>query len=85
MAITVQVPWSNPYDHGDRWNGLLAWTLETYGLTGGRWTYSPTADYMNFHFTDESDALMFQLKTAGRRLTNEEVAVDFVGGLINGR
>jgi hypothetical protein len=39
---------------------------------------------MNFHFPDEHDALMFQLKTAGRRLTNEEVVVEFVGGLING-
>jgi len=53
-------------------------------LNGNRWTYSPTADYMNFHFSDESDALMFQLKTAGRRLTNEEMVVEFVGGLING-
>jgi hypothetical protein len=83
MAITIQVPWKNPYDHGELWNELFAWALETYGLNGDRWTYTPTVDYMNFHFPDEQDALMFQLKTAGRRLSNAEIAVDFVGGLIN--
>ena len=83
MAITIQVPWKNPYDHGDRWNELFVWALETYGLNGDRWTYTPTVDYMNFHFPDENDALLFQLKTAGRRVSNEEIAVDFIGGLIN--
>ena len=83
MAITIQVPWQNPYGHGELWNELFAWVLETYGLNGDRWRYTPTRSYMNFHFTDEQDALMFQLKTAGRRLSDQQVTVDFVGGLIN--
>jgi hypothetical protein len=85
MAITIQVPWHSPYGygHGKAWNELLAWTLETYGLNGDKWAYTPTENYMNFHFPDEQDALMFQLKTAGRRLTDEEVTVAFAGGLIN--
>ncbi len=85
MAITIQVPWQNPYDHGDMWNELLAWTMETYGLPGDRWTYTPTADYMDFHFPDEQDSIMFQLKTAGRRIEPEETTVNFVGSLINGQ
>ena len=50
MAVTVRVPWINPYGHGDAWNELLAWTLETYGFTGQRWTFRPNGDYMDFNF-----------------------------------
>lgn len=82
--ITVQVPWEDPYNKDFMWNELLAWTMETYGLPGDRWTYTPTADFMDFHFPDDNDALMFQLKTTGRRLTDNEITVNFVGSLING-
>ena len=71
MAVTIQVPWHNPHGHGEAWNELLAWTLETYGLNGGRWTYTPLRDFMHFHFSEEQDALMFQLKTAGQIVAHE--------------
>ena len=81
--ITIRVPWSDPYNHGDAWNELLAWTVETYGLPGEKVNFHPTADHMDFTFGDEKDALMFQVKTGGVRRTDEEITVDFVGGLIN--
>lgn len=68
MAITIQVPWQDPHNHGDAWNELLAWTIETFGLPGERVNFHPTAHFMNFIFDDEYDALMFQLKTAGYRI-----------------
>lgn len=83
MAITIQVPWQDPYDKDFMWNELLAWTMETYGLPGDRWTYTPTHDYMDFHFPDEKDSLMFQLKTGGRRVSEEEVTLKFIGGLLS--
>lgn len=86
MAITIRVPWQDPYNKDFMWNELLAWTCETYGLPGDTtWQYHPTHDYMDFHFYTENDAMMFQLKTGGHRWTVEEQAVDLVGLYINGR
>jgi hypothetical protein len=76
--ITIRVPWSDPYNHGDAWNELLAWTVETFGLPGDRMQFRPTEEYMDFTFDDEHDALMFQLKSAGHRRTKEETAVEHV-------
>jgi hypothetical protein len=71
MAVTVQVPWYNPHGHGEAWNLLLAWATEVYGLPGERWRFSTGLVNMYFDFVDEQDALMFQLKTAGQRVTHE--------------
>jgi len=78
------VPWSDPMNHGDAWNELLAWTVETYGLPSERVSFHPTENWMDFTFDDEQDALMFQLKTGGVRRYNEDYAVEFVGRMING-
>jgi hypothetical protein len=67
MAITIRVPWENPYDKDHMWNELLAWTVEIYGLPGERVSFHPTEQWMDFTFDDEQDALMFQLKTGGVR------------------
>jgi hypothetical protein len=85
MAITIRVPWQDPYNHGDMWNELLAWSVETYGLPGERVSFHPTEQYMDFAFNDEQDALMFQLKSGGFRRSDNDIATDFVGGLLNGR
>ena len=66
--IIIQVPWGDPYNHGDAWNELLAWTIETFGLPGEHMQFTPTSDYMRFTFTKEHDALMFQLKSGGFRI-----------------
>jgi hypothetical protein len=84
MAITIRVPWENPYNRDEMWNELLAWTVETFGLPGERMQFHPDANYMDFVFDDENDALMFQLKTAGHRRQQEEITVDYVGAMING-
>lgn len=84
MTVTIRVPWTDPYNHGDAWNELLAWTVETYGLPGERVSFSPTERWMDFTFDDEQDALMFQLKTGGHRRTKQEYTVEFVNRIING-
>jgi hypothetical protein len=38
--------------------------------------FHPTADYMDFAFDNEHDALLFQIKTAGHRRTEQEIAVE---------
>lgn len=66
--ITIKVLWTDPYNHGDAWNELLAWTVETFGLPGDKISWHPTEDYMTFDFSNEQDALMFQLKSGGHRI-----------------
>ena len=78
MAITIEVPWENPYNKKEAWNELLAWTIEVFGLPGERVQFHPAAFQMQFTFDDEKDALMFQLKTAGRRMSDQDLAVDLI-------
>lgn len=80
MAITIRVPWINPHDHEEAWNELLAWCIETYGLPGERVQFHPTTNYMDFAFNNEHDALLFQIKTAGHRRTDEEQTVEHISG-----
>lgn len=84
MTITIRVPWTDPYDKDFMWNELLAWTCETYGLPGERVQFHPTAQYMDFVFDDEHDALLFQIKTAGHRWDRQEQAVELMGLYVNG-
>jgi len=83
MTITIRVPWQDPHNHGDAWNELLAWTVETYGLPGEKVSFHPKHDWMDFTFDNEQDALMFQIKTGGFRRYREEYTAEFVGVLIN--
>lgn len=82
MTITIRVPWTDPMNHGNAWNELLAWTVETYGLPGEKVSFHPTENWMDFAFDDEKDALMFQLKTGGIRRYREEYTAEFVGRLL---
>lgn len=85
MTITIRVPWTDPYNEDFMWNELLAWTCETYGLPGETtWRYHPSTNYMDFHFYNENDAMMFQIKTAGQRWDRQEQAVELMGVYING-
>jgi hypothetical protein len=85
MTITIRVPWETERSTGKAWNELLAWTVETYGLPGEKVSFHPNHDWMDFTFTDENDALMFQIKTGGFRRYPEEYTAEFVGSIINGR
>lgn len=78
MAITIEVPWENPYNKKEAWNELLAWTVEVFGLPGERVQFHPTEHWMRFTFDDEKDALMFQLKTAGRMMSDQDLTVDLM-------
>jgi hypothetical protein len=84
LTITIRVPWQDPHNTDFMWNELLAWTCETYGLlSGDNWSYRPDTNYMDFHFYNENDAMMFQLKTAGQRIEKYQHTIEFVADLIN--
>ena len=84
MSITIRVPWTDPMNHGDAWNELLAWTVETYGLPGEKVSFHPRHDWMDLTFEDEQDALMFQIKTGGYVRRPEDYTAEFIGVRLNG-
>lgn len=84
MTITIRVAWEDPHDQDFMWNELLAWAVETFGLPGENVSFHPRHDWMDFTFKNENDALMFQLKTGGRRMYAEEYTVEFVARALNG-
>ncbi len=57
---------SIPYRAGDTitgWNIVCADCVEKYGLPGDKYVTHATADFMNFHFKNEKDAIVFNLAT----------------------
>jgi hypothetical protein len=55
----VRIPWKK----GDiiDWNEACTWAMEQYGLPGDKFTTHATADYMDFYFDNERDAILFEL------------------------
>jgi hypothetical protein len=43
------------------WNETCAWAIEQFGLPGLKFETHATEDYMDFYFTDERDAILFEL------------------------
>ena len=44
------------------WNETCAWAIEQFGLPGDKFEAHATEDYMDFYFTDERDAILFELR-----------------------
>jgi hypothetical protein len=60
-GIKVRIPWQKGDTISD-WNETCAWAVEQFGLPGDKFTTHPTEDYMDFIFTDERDAIHFELR-----------------------
>ena len=59
---TVRMFWTAPIDQMSMWNERMAWVLENFGLPGNRYETHAKYDWMDIHFFDEKDALLFRLK-----------------------
>ena len=55
-----RIPWETNQIHS-KWNETCAWAVEQFGLPGDRFTTHATEEYMDFYFTDERDAILFEL------------------------
>ena len=62
QVTRVTLDWRKHRDSIPIWNEICAWTIETFGLPGGKFTWHPTEDYMIFDFIDERDAIHFSLR-----------------------
>jgi hypothetical protein len=60
MIYPVQLDWAtNP--SMKYWNEVCAWTIEHFGLPGGRYSTVIDTDYMIWKFHTEEDQLLFIL------------------------
>lgn len=58
----VRIPWKTSDTLPPTWNETCAWAIEQFGLPGNRFTTHLKEDYMYFHFKDEKDAILFELR-----------------------
>ena len=57
----VRISWKKG-DTINNWNETCAWAIEQFGLPGNKFETHSTEDYMDFYFTDERDAILFELR-----------------------
>lgn len=60
----ITVKWHNQDEVW--WNETCAMVLETFGLPGHRFHFTPHTDYMIFKFKTKSDSLMCRLLLSDR-------------------
>lgn len=56
----VRITWRTNHKY-DMWNETCAYAIEKFGLPGDKYETHVTEDYMDFYFTDECDAMLFEL------------------------
>ena len=56
----VRITWRTNHKY-DMWNETCVWAIEQFGLPGDKYETHVTEDYMDFYFTDERDAILFEL------------------------
>lgn len=55
----VRIHWK---DYNQNWNEICATAVEYFGLPGDKFSTDICQDYMDFVFTDETDAMWFSLR-----------------------
>jgi hypothetical protein len=82
MSTTVRIPWTVRSDNEIYWNEVCAWAIERFGLPGNKFVTSANINYMDFIFESNKDALMMALMWNARIISDEELTVDHVSGLL---
>lgn len=82
MSSTVRIPWSRDFDNHTYWNEVCAWAIEYFGLPGDRFQTHANVYCMDFVFENEKDALLMSLRWNAEIVSNNQLTVEFVGGLM---
>jgi len=83
MASTVRIPWKREFDNEQMWNEVCAWAIEYFGLPGDRFQTHANVNYMDFVFKSNKDALVMALMWNAEIVPDNDLTVEYVGGLIN--
>ena len=49
-------------DEVEMWNERMAWVVDNFGVPGSRWVSHAREDWIDIHFYNEQDAVLFKLK-----------------------
>jgi len=79
MKTTVRIPWTRDNDNMYKCNEVCAWATEMFGLPGDRYFCHANVNYMEYVFTSNKDALLMSLRWNAQIVTEQELAVEFVG------
>ena len=83
MTSTVRIAWDMNFDNTARWNDVSAWAIEYFGLPGDRYHCRANVYHMEFVFKSNKDALMMSLMWNALIVPDNDLTVEYVGGLIN--
>jgi hypothetical protein len=83
MASTVRIAWKREFDNKQQWNEVCAWAIKYFGLPGDRFQTHANINYMDFVFNSNKDALLMSLMWNAPIVPNNDLTVEYVGGLIN--
>lgn len=79
MKTTVRIPWSRNADNLVKWTDVCCWATEKFGLPGDRYLCHANVNYMEYVFISSKDALLMSLRWNAQIITEQELAVEFVG------
>lgn len=79
MTTTVRINWQRNFDNKQTWCDVSAWAVERFGLPGDRYICHANVNYMEFIFDEPKDALIMSLCWNAPIVTEQELAVEFVG------
>ena len=57
----VRIPWQKSGVTID-WNETCAIAIELFGLPGNKYSCKFSKEFIEFHFNDEKDAILFELR-----------------------
>jgi hypothetical protein len=83
MTSTVRIAWNREFDNEQMWNDVCAWAIEYFGLPGDRFQTHANINYMDFVFNSNKDALLMSLMWNAPIVPDNDLTVEYVGGLIN--
>jgi len=83
MSSTVRIAWKREFDNEQMWNDVCAWAIEYFGLPGDRFQTHANVNYMDFVFNSNKDALLMSLMWNAPIVPDNDLTVEYVGGLIN--
>ena len=82
MSSTVRISWAREFDNKVYWNEVCAWAIEYFGLPGDRLTTHANIHCMDFVFKSDKDALIMALQWNAEIVPDDQLTVEFVGGLM---
>ena len=78
MTSTVRIPWTAKPNQIGYWDEVCSQTIKMFGRPGDRFDSYANADYMDFVFKSNKDALLMALKWNAEIVPEEQLTIETV-------